>query len=306
MASHIQNVLREAEKNSGIDRESLLLHALKLVFETHAATEDDWKSASGESQARWYRQIKELLNHLEFCTAGAEAYAGQTENLSHIVQTLKHRIAEHQATAEALRVQKTERESELRDTETVCAGLQHDCREIQRHIEALKAESDRYRRETGQGRQMLVTLEAENTRLMQILSDLKKHQSVLSTEIGNLSQDASEHQTLIQDLNTEIARLRNEIDRQNADIQQLTDEFNLLRDLQRVLVEHHQLENILGIDQAHALANYDLINQLQQQHSRLHTLQQQINTYLEEADRLLAAEIGLSQKQWDDLRRQFI
>lgn len=302
-ASDIQNVLREAQKNRGIDRESLLLHALKLVFETHAATEDDWKSASAESQARWYRQIKDLMNHLEFCTAGAEAYAGQSENLSNTVQALKRRLTEHQATAEALQEQKTGLESKQLDTESGCAGLQRDCREIQRRIEALKAESDRYRRETDQGKQMLVTLEAENARLVQTLSDLKNRQLALSTETRNLNKEVSEHQKQIQDLNTEITRLRDNIDRQDADIRRLTDEYNLLQGLQRVLAEHHKLEDVLGIDHVHALANSDLINRLQQHHGRIHALHQQINANLEEADRLLATEIGLNQKQWDDLRQ---
>jgi chromosome segregation ATPase len=302
-ASDIQNILQEAQKNRGIDRETLLLHALKLVFETHVTTEEDWKSASREGQDRWYRQITALLKQLEFCTAGAEAYAGQSDNLSHIVQELKRRMAEHQASAEVLRVQKSGLDRQLADTEAGCARLQHDCREIQRRIEALKTESDRYRREADQGKQMIGALEAERAQLMQILSDLKNREMALSSETGILNQQETKQQKQILYLNAEIIRLRDLIDRKDANIRQLTDEHNLLQELQQVLAKRHQLEDILGIDQVHALANSELISRLQQHQGQLDVLQQRIHTDLKAVDRLLTTEIGLNQKQLDDLRR---
>ncbi len=302
-ASDILNVLREAQNTSGIDRESLLLHALKLVFETHATTEEDWKSASRESQDRWSRQMTALLNQLEFCTAGAEVYAGQPENLSRIVQDLKRRLAEHQATSDALLVQKNGFERQLVDAETVCSGLQGDCRKIQRRIEALKTETDRYQRESDQGKETVKTLEAENARRRQILSDQKNRELALSAETGILNQDVAEQQRQVHALSTEITRLREEIKRQDANIKQLTDEYKLLTELQRILPEHHKLEDFLGIDRVHALANSDMITSLQQQHGQLHALHKQINAGLEESDLLLSTEIGLNQKQWDDLRQ---
>jgi chromosome segregation ATPase len=302
-ASDIPNVLREAQNTSGIDRESLLLHALKLVFETHVTTEEDWKSASRESQDRWSRQMTALLNQLEFCTAGAEVYAGQPQNLSQTVQDLKRRLAEHQATSDALLVQKNGLERQLVDTETVCSGLQGDCRKIQRRIEALKTESDRYQRESDQCKETVKTLEAENARRRQFLSDQKNRELALSAETGILNQDVAEQQRQIHALSTEITRLREEIKRQDANIKQLTDEYNLLTELQRILPEHHKLEDFLGIDRVHALANSDLIKSLQQQHGQLHALHQQINAGLEESDLLLSTEIGLNQKQWDNLRQ---
>lgn len=299
----IAGILHQAWKQTGVDRETLLLYALKLNFDCHSATAEDWKNALPEATDRWRRQFVAVLQHLEFCTASAEAYSGQSADLSGKVQAMQHKLAEIRAEEDLLEARETELKHQLSDMEARCAAHQRDTRKSQQHMDALQAETERYRQEIIRQKQAAELIESQNVRLNQEQNDAVSRNRALEAEQTRLQEQVQTLQEEIENRKQDVAGLRQQIDRQDSDIRDLEQEASLLKELHQLLQNHQKIADILGVEQARALADADLVARMKTNQNRLTELQQRISADLSETDRLLAEEIGLNQKQWEDLQK---
>ncbi|MFP4309861.1 MAG: hypothetical protein ACLFPR_09465 [Desulfococcaceae bacterium] len=91
-----------AESASGIQREILLLKVANELFDYQAVSEAEWRNISRRDSGAWRRQMRRLVNSLEYLTASAEAYSDEISGLSEEANKIQTHLQNLQDKREAL------------------------------------------------------------------------------------------------------------------------------------------------------------------------------------------------------------